>query len=290
MSVDPRRLRTDKGFALIGVVILVAAFAMVSVVVGALYLRQLDHQRQLETQKRLETAFQGLFPGNRRPTANMWKDFGFTPDVPAVPPGGYDLACLTTRAQVGVVQASQADVALFNGAPKPALGGSLGAWNGPYWQGSVDAQNRPVDAWGRPLQLRYISAPSGWQVFSLGANGASETGDTAIPANDDLVFPQSPYVVPYTYCPTPAVSILRTSGFPGPENLTISLSWPGGTQVVVAPIDNGHPAGNPPPVFTNLPQNVSITVNLVSDQRTGLLPHIITIDTSCNATPSPITF
>lgn len=289
--------RSDQGFALIGVLVLVAVLAILSIGVGALYLRQLDQQRQVQTQQALEKAFHGLFPGNQKPGASLWKDFGFVPDLPAVPPGNYDLGCMTSPAQVGAVEASKAGVVAYAGVPNPAAGGSLGAWNGPYWQGSVDAQNRPVDAWGRPLQLRYISSsvPPGWQVYSSGANGANETGNVATPVNDDLVYPQPPYVIPppkgsSPTCATPTVPFLRTSGFNPAENISITLTWPGGSQVRVVAINNGHPDGNPPPVFANLPQGPTITVSLMSDRRGDLGTRIITIDPGCKATPSPITF
>lgn len=194
----------DGGFALVGVMVLIAILAIASVAFGVIYLRQLDQQRQIQTTRSLETAFHGLFPGHQRPAANMWKDFGFRPDVPATPPGGYDLRCLTTLAQVRIVQASQSALTAYSGSTTLSAEGRINAWNGPYWQGSVDGLNRPVDGWGRPILLRYISTPTpttpptppGWQVISGGVNGLIETGNSETPAGDDQVYPQPPYEIP----------------------------------------------------------------------------------------------
>ena len=43
----------EKGFALIGVMVLVGLLMILSLGLGALYLRQLDQQRQIQTQKSL---------------------------------------------------------------------------------------------------------------------------------------------------------------------------------------------------------------------------------------------
>jgi len=173
------------------VMILVALVIIASAAAAPLFLRQLNRQRSVETQKRLETAFRGLFPGKQRKTANMWFDFGYSPTSPGAPPANWNLSPMVLRSAVATSDATHAGVAQFTGSNLPA-------WNGPYWQGSIDNQNRPVDAWGRPIQLRYIStsAPAGWQTYSLGANGISETGDTATPAGDDQVYPNPPYMPP----------------------------------------------------------------------------------------------
>ena len=66
----------------------------------------------------------------------------------------------------------------------------FGGWNGPYWNGSVDGSNRPLDGWGRPLQLRWVS--SGWQVVSYGANGNYDSSGFTSPQGDDLAYPVVP--------------------------------------------------------------------------------------------------
>lgn len=200
-----RRLRA-RGSILLGVVILVAILVLMAGAFGVLMVREQNQRQQIETQKRLETAFKAMFPyqeDQKRAKANMWTDFGFTPDPPGTAPGGYELGCMTSPDQVEGVQASKGSLTAYNGVPNPSNGGKLGAWNGPYWQGSVDGQNRPVDGWGRPILLRRISSttPPGWQVFSPGVNGVSETGDVGTPVNDDQVYPQPPYEPP-TSTPT----------------------------------------------------------------------------------------
>lgn len=180
------------------VAIAVAVLLIASVALGVVYGRNLNQQREVETRAKLAKAFQALFPGNENQRGNLNSDFGYNPTSPGAPPTSYyTLAGLVDRTAITTAGMGYATPSAFTGSF--SLGAaSPGGWNGPYWTDPVDASNRPLDGWGRPLQLRYIStsAPPGWQVFSLGANGRSDTGDQASAQGDDLVYPNPPYVVP----------------------------------------------------------------------------------------------
>lgn len=206
--------KAEWGFGLLGVLVLVALMAVATASVGVLLLKQMDAQRQVETQGRLKTAFTGLFGGPSARGASMRKDFAYNPSVPGSPPVVGDLSAMVLRSAVGNTDAGNASVPQFDGTQIPPVR----FWNGPYWAGPRDSQNRPVDGWGRPLQLRYVStaSPAGWQVFSLGANGVSETGDSGIPAGDDQVFPIPPYAIPTISVPGFSLTI-SVSGL-GPGN------------------------------------------------------------------------
>lgn len=192
MSQSNRMRLRQQGNVIVIVVLMVGLLVLAVSVAAPLFLRQQNQRNEIETRRRLETAFKALFMENQsrlNAKQNMWSDFGYNPTSPGLPPSSWDLKCLVQRSSVGDSDASHASVLQFAGV--------LPAWNGPYWQGPVDAQKRPIDAWGRHIQLRYItgSTPKGWQVFSPGANGLVETGNQASPpaGSDDLVYPLVPF-------------------------------------------------------------------------------------------------
>ncbi len=184
------------GFALV-VVIILAAVVLVGTL-GALHLgaRRLDAERTERTRAQLPEAFRGLFPHTVGQPAgagapNLHADFGYRPDTPtALQRAGdltpsWDLRMLVDRTQVGISDATfLSPPPAFNGTQAPGT-----AWNGPYWRGAVDGSQRPLDAWGRFLELRYVTAPSaGWILHSPGANGVDNTpANSGIPGGDDLV-------------------------------------------------------------------------------------------------------
>jgi hypothetical protein len=184
------------GSILLPLVILLAAVLVGAVAMGVLALRQADQVRMVDTRHRLEIAFQALFPYPASRPGNMVEDFGFNPiEAGRLVQAGYNtrgwfLQALMDPAAVGALDPAQ--------NPPPAFGGYQGAWCGPYWQQSLDNLNRPLDAWGRPLQLRWVTTPlAGWQVFSLGANGLDDTAaDASTPAGDDLAYPLPPFNLP----------------------------------------------------------------------------------------------
>lgn len=191
------RLQASRGNVLLGLVVAISAIVVASTVMGAVFLQQLNRQRTVETEKRLQTAFQAMFPYPNNRTGNMWWDFGYFPDatktltLAGYATKGWFLDGLMNRLRVG-----QSDP--WHNPPQAFLT-FQGGWNGPYWQGSLDTvNNRPLDAWGRPIQLRYVTSPTvGFQVYSLGANGIDNTtANSGAAGGDDLVYPRQPYAVP----------------------------------------------------------------------------------------------
>jgi|GEM_PF-3887052 len=189
--------KTSKGSVLLGLVVVISLIAIASVALGVIYLKQLNQQRNVETQKRLQSAFQAMFPYPLYRSGNMWTDFSYYPDSTktTVQTGfstkGWYLDGLMDRLKVGASDP-------WHNPPQAFLK-VQGGWNGPYWQGSLDVvNNRPLDAWGRPIQLRYVTSPQvGFQVFSLGANGLDDTAaNSGAAGGDDLVYPLPPYTVP----------------------------------------------------------------------------------------------
>jgi hypothetical protein len=251
--------------------VLIAAVAISAVVGSVLVVRQLNQQRQITTQKSLETAFKATFGGPGFKGPNMRAHFTYEPDEPsAVPPGFHDLLCLMDRTAIAASDFSHpTGVAQFVGLT------TLPYWNGPYWQGSVDAGNRPVDAWGRPIQLRFITGVTlpvqpGWQFYSLGANGVDDTQNAYPALGDDLTFPNPPYQIPAksgggTPCTPQAIQFDRSLYTPA-EIVTITLTWTGGSQSKTTQFNGGHPDGNPPPVFSGIPKG-DLLVSFVSNRR-----------------------
>ncbi len=202
--------RRDRGGILLGVILLLVTLTVVRVGVGALVLRSRDARRARETRDLLGVAFQNTCLVNSwSPQASLQRDFSYQPAVPTVPldpahrTPAWDLAGLVVRERVGVSSQGQVVPEAFHGANAGR------AWNGPYWAGPVDGAFRPLDAWGRPLQLRHVTLPvPGWLVYSLGANGADDTAPgSGSPGGDDLVHPSTPHA-----WSTPEVGTWRVNG------------------------------------------------------------------------------
>lgn len=298
-----RRSR-ERGFALIVAVIL-GAILLIGVL-GALHLgaRRLDAERTEATRRLLPESFRAVFPyGVGQPATatapNLFTDFGYRPDTPITlqRPGdatrSWDLVALVSRSQVGT-----SDNAFIT--PPPAFDGTnaTSSWNGPYWRGSVDGSNRPLDAWGRFLQLRYVTSPSaGWVVHSAGANGRDDTtANAGVPGGDDLIYPAPPYVIPAAgspVCANPEFTFFRSSYIPG-EFLDITITWTanGGGSVTLTDIqfNNGSKYyGDPLPVFTNLPYG-TLTITMVSSKRGTLPPVTLTMSASTCSGGSTVSF
>lgn len=288
-----RHLR-QRGSVLLGVIILAALVLIGAATIGVIYVRQLNQQRQVQTQALVQTAFLGLFPGNLGKQANLFNDFGYRPVTTGAP---YDLKLLVDFNALSDSYPAPA-VAKFSGTLSQT---TFNAWNGPYWSGPVDDQNRPVDAWGKPLQLRYITTttPPGWQVFSFGQNGVSETGDVGVPpaGSDDLVYPNPPYQIPapasaVQVCSSLTIPFSRTDGYNPAEDVTITLKWTvngGGSTSIVVKFNNGFPEGTTATTFTNVPQD-TITFTLYSTKRGDITPTADTFNLSSCTPPPTINF
>lgn len=289
-----RRSSGEGGFSLLLMVVLLVGVMVLATVGAALAVREANQRRQIETQKRLKTAYTAAFGGLGFRGPSLRTHCAFTPATAgAIPPSAYDLASLTRVQAVQVADPTQAALAVFNPATPVTP-----YWNGPYWHGAVDPQNRPVDAWGRPLLLRYItnSAVPGWQFFSVGANGRDDTGNAYPCRVDDQAYPNPPGQLPplappgpAPSCPAPAIPFDR-NGYNPAEVVVITLTWAGGS--VSSPptqFNNGHPGGNPPPQFVDIPKQTPVTVSFVSNRRTISTTYTFTLGDSC-ALATPLSF
>ena len=169
----PRANRT-RGFSLIEVVVALAIIAILAGAMAPLAIKALNQAREQRTRTDLKNAYEALFGARDRRVSNMRADFGYA---------GASLTQMTTR---GAIRA-------YGVYPtQPALSGG---WNGPYWTGMQSPTGLPEDAWGRPLQLRFIGG--GYQLLSLGENGALNSPGQN-PQVDDLVYPLPPNPLPVT--------------------------------------------------------------------------------------------
>lgn len=196
------RACTERGFSLIEAAVALAVVAILAGLMAPLGARALNQQREYRTREGLKAAFEGLFGARDRRVANCRADFGFDP------------------------AASLSDLRVMVNTSGTSWAGTLGygntlgwlcGWNGPYWAGPTDAVNRPLDGWGRPLQL-VVNGPA-WQVLSAGPDGVAGTAD-------DLVFPAvaPPYLA---YNSTVILVVTRASA-----NITgtATLNWVYGTS------------------------------------------------------------
>jgi len=173
----PRRAKQHAAFSLIEAAVALAIIAILAGAVAPLAVKALNQQREFKTRDSLKAAFEAMFGARDRRVANLRADIGFNPGALA------NLSVLTLKNGTGG-SASVKDYGL------DASYGIYWGYNGPYWSGTL-AGNSPVDAWGRPMQLRVVGG--GWQVFSLGANGVSETAvGSSTPGGDDLLYPAAP--------------------------------------------------------------------------------------------------
>ena len=203
----PPRGDSSRAFTLIEAAVAIAIIAILAGAAAPLALKALNQQREFKTRENLKIAFEAMFGARDRRVANMRADFGFDPGA-SLP----DLSGLMVN-----------PVAFL---PAYGLaGGMYWGYNGPYWTGSSDAANRPVDAWGRPMRLRVagIAPNQTWQVQSLGSNGVDENG-----AGDDLVFP----TMPASAQSFRSVLILNVSNPAPTKSGTITVKAPNGVKVL----------------------------------------------------------
>lgn len=175
MRCRPLKKAPSHGFTLIEAAVAIAIVAILAGAIAPLAVKAINQQREFRTRESLKACFEGMFGARDRRVANMRADFGFDPSAPLT-----NLSPMVLSS--GIASYTSTSNGLFWG------------WNGPYWNGNSDSSNRPMDGWGRPIQLRWVTTvtPNGWQVFSLGANGIDDTGAVASPAGDDLGFPVVP--------------------------------------------------------------------------------------------------
>lgn len=169
-----RRASRTQGFSLLEVAIAVAIIAILAGAMAPLALKAVNQAREQRTRNDLKAGYEALFGARDRRVSNMRADYGYA---------GASLVQMTTR---GAIR----PFAPYAG--QPAL---TGGWNGPYWTGAQNPAGLPLDAWGRPFQLRFIAG--GYQLVSLGENGVLDSPG-ANPQVDDLVYPLPPNPLPVT--------------------------------------------------------------------------------------------
>lgn len=310
-SCNRAAVRTREGGGMLVAMAMMVAVALIfSVALGVVAARELNRQREVESRSRLEAAFRGTFPFPSPPSthwprnerANLWRDITYQPVPPTTKliasdlTNSWDLRALVNASAVGVSDPTHATWTVnpiifgVNAVLQPGSR-DLGAWNGPYWNRSLDASGRPADAWGRPLRLRYIStgANPGWQVFSVGANGADNTGNASPPLGDDLAFPIPPYTIP-TKPVIPPASCTFTIGTDiqfdwnrkGSEIVTITFTYPTGSVSTTGRFNNGHPEGiNWTLTSLSLPVG-SVTMSFAGDYPRADI--VITVNANCTLT------
>ena len=169
-----RRASRDKGFSLLEVAIAVAVIAILAGAMAPLALKAVNQAREQRTRNDLKSAYEALFGARDRRVSNMRADFGYA---------GASLAEMTTRGAIRPF------------APYGAQPALSGGWNGPYWTGTQTPAGFPQDAWGHPIQLRFVGG--GYQLISLGANGVLNSPG-ANPLVDDIAYPIPPNPLPVT--------------------------------------------------------------------------------------------
>lgn len=182
-SKDFPEKKCSLGFTLIEAAVAIGVVAILAGAIAPLAVKAINQQREFRTRDSLKACFEGMFGARDRRVANMRADFGFNPTGALA-----DLSGMVAKGLTGV-SVTVPDFAQDSGS-------IFWGYNGPYWNGSVDGSNRPVDGWGRPMQLRWVA--SGWQVFSLGSDGANNSAASTPPLGDDLAYPIVP-ALPTSY-------------------------------------------------------------------------------------------
>lgn len=225
----PDRQTSQAAFTLVEAAVAIAIVAILAGALTPLVLQTLNQQREIKTRESLKAAFEGMFGSRDRRIANMHADFGFAPGVSLL-----DLRAMVLPASAGT------------GLPNYGYNGRafFWGWNGPYWSGPTDAQGRPQDGWGRPMDL--VVTPAGgqtyWQVRSPGRDGTLGTPD-------DLRYPTQRASV-ISFNATLVVLVTKSSGATYAGNCT--LTFLNGT---------GTPTTSPAQAISNSAGTQSFTFN-----------------------------
>lgn len=182
---------------MIEVAVAIGVIAILAGAVAPMALKALNQQREQKTREVAQTAYEAMVGSRSKSTSNMRADFGFLP-----PAALADLRFMTLRNPAAAYR---------NGVIPPPYGafyqGFTWGWNGPYWTGSTDRNQAPLDGWGRALRW------TNNQVQSSGADGAWGTAD-------DIAFP-NPSAAPAAG--TLNVSVERQLPPPGPSPVAVTL-------------------------------------------------------------------
>ena len=174
------------GFTLIEAAVAIAVVAVLAGLMAPLAVKALNQQREARTRESLKLAFEALAGARDRRVPNLRADTGYTPTASLA-----DLRAL-------VVDPTGAPAYGYNGQQ------FLWGWNGPYWQGSLDVGNRPLDGWGAPIRFQ-VAVASGLAVWQMRSNGADRIAGTG----DDLAYPTVPASA-LSYNATLLLTVLKT--------------------------------------------------------------------------------
>ena len=174
------RPRGREGFTLIEAAVAIAIVAILAGAIAPLAVKAINQQREFRTREAMKACFEGMFGARDRRVANMRADFGWDPGASL-----NDLSAMVVRTGTSgpgaIIDFTSDSQGLFFG------------YNGPYWNGTVNGSNQPLDGWGNPIRLRWFTATNSWQAFSLGANNADDTTlASTTPLGDDLAYPIVP--------------------------------------------------------------------------------------------------
>lgn len=194
------------------------------------------------------------------------------------PPSPADAAAFTSVLNLDVQNPGGTSFTVVGYAPNP-VGTALQVANhvAPPPAGSL------ITLSGTRSSTVAFNPPSGAFVVSI-ASG-SGTRNYLFDLNPGEIRDVQAVVLPGT-CSTPSVPVIRSAGYSPAEDVTIVLSWGGSqSQTVTTKYNNGHPEGQPVPIFTDLPQGVTISVQITSDKRGTLAanPSSFTLDSACSA-------
>lgn len=187
-----RRRHDERGFGLVEVTLVLAAFVLVAAALTPSVLRALQQARADAARAELRMLHEAML-GAAEP-----QTYGFVGDMGRLP---YDLNELF----------ESGTLPLFTATDPTGVGYG---WNGPYVNRGVDAQDLVLDPWGMPYDVG-VAGPG--QVRSAGPNGLYDDAD-------DIVYPPST-VFPFS---TLIVSVKGHSGDlvdTDPEGCTVTLAY-----------------------------------------------------------------
>jgi prepilin-type N-terminal cleavage/methylation domain-containing protein len=210
-----RRDKQSRGFSLIEAAVAIGVIAILAAAAAPLVMKALNQQREQRARNEMKLAFETFLGSRERTIPNIRSDFGFELTSGAS-------AYLGKMLDRTAPPAPNALGYNYNGAS------FLWGWNGPYWNGQtkrIGGFNLPVDPWGNPYLIRYVSGASpGYQILCTGLNGINNTAiNSAARQGDDFVYPTIP-VPTNAVSGTVNVQVTNQSGN-SLSNVRVAVRW-----------------------------------------------------------------
>lgn len=165
MNNTRRQSASSAGFSLIEVIIVIAILAIVAGAMAPMAVRTIDSSRQESTLKRQQKVYEAIFGD---PSVH---GTGFLNDIGRIP--GTNLTELVIRGTLPPYAIQPCGVGM--------------GWRGPYLLEAVDAQGRPLDGWGTPMDF------ANGQIRSAGPDRSMSAGA------DNLYYPAVPITANNVY-------------------------------------------------------------------------------------------